>query len=129
MERSLCGCSLLEMFFGGAFGPPKKMKMARTNLEWVALKVAFETWVFRLGPICEEKPRSQERDLDTHSKSGGCSLFFNRGVMGLWPTEGDEKQLLFSGSASLPLVIPTGAQRSGGTCGSAALPWKCFSTE
>jgi hypothetical protein len=30
---------------------------------------------------------------------------------------------------SLPLVIPTGAQRSGGTCGSAALSWKCFSTE
>jgi hypothetical protein len=26
-------------------GPPKKMKMARTNIEWVAL--AFGTWVFR----------------------------------------------------------------------------------
>jgi hypothetical protein len=25
--------------------------------------LAFETWVFRLGPICEEKPKSQERDL------------------------------------------------------------------
>jgi hypothetical protein len=29
----------------------------------------------------------------------------------------------------LSLVIPTGAQRSGGTCGSAALSWECFSTE
>jgi hypothetical protein len=29
----------------------------------------------------------------------------------------------------LPLVIPTGAQRSGRTCGSAALSWKCFSTD
>ena len=59
------------------------------------------------------------------------------GVMGrrpgLWPTQADENQHLFSnhspGSTALPLVIPTGAQRSGGTCGSAALSWKCFSTE
>jgi hypothetical protein len=35
----------------------------------------------------------------------------------------------FKVSRSSPLVIPTGAQRSGGTCGSAALSWKCFSTE
>src|ERR1700733_14741589 len=26
-------------------------------------------------------------------------------------------------------VIPTGAQRSGGTCGPTVLSWKCFSTE
>ncbi len=49
--------------------------------------------------------------------------------MGLWPTQADENQLLFSndspGSTALPLVIPTGAQRSGGTCGSAVLCWKC----
>jgi hypothetical protein len=36
--------------------------------------------------------------------------------MGLWPTQGEEKRLL--GAQSLPFVIPTGAQRSGGTCGS-----------
>jgi hypothetical protein len=52
---------------------------------------------------------------------------------GLWPTQADENQLLFSnhtpGSTALPFVIPTGAQRSGGTCGSAPLSWKCFSTE
>jgi hypothetical protein len=28
--------------------------------------------------------------------------------------------------APSPLVILTGAQRSGGTCGSVALPWECF---
>jgi hypothetical protein len=28
-----------------------------------------------------------------------------------------------------PLVLPTEAQRSGGTCGSAVLSWKCFLTE
>jgi hypothetical protein len=38
----------------------------RISIEWVAQGLAFETWVFRPGPICEEKP---------HSKSGGCSLF------------------------------------------------------
>src|SRR5947209_7282202 len=27
----------------------------------------------------------------------------------------------------LPLVIPTGAKRSGGTCGSTEFSWKCFS--
>ena len=29
-------------------------------------------------------------------------------------------------SAALPFVIPTGAKRSGGTCGSADLAWRCF---
>jgi hypothetical protein len=47
--------------------------------------------------------------------------------MGPWPTQGDEKRLLEA--QSLPLVIPTGAQRSGGTCGLAVFSWKCFSTE
>ena len=39
-------------------------------------------------------------------------------------------QLLLLETPSLPLVISTGApkERSGGTCGSVALPWKCFST-
>ena len=45
-------------------------------------------------------------------------------------TQGDEKRVLFSDYRSLeapalPFVIPTGAQRSGGTCGSAGLSWKC----
>jgi hypothetical protein len=42
--------------------------------------------------------------------------------MGLRPTQGDEKRLLFSNYSPWkhcpPFVIPTGAQRSGGTCGS-----------
>jgi hypothetical protein len=31
------------------------------------------------------------------------------------------------GSTALPFVISTEAQRSGEICGSAVLPWKCFS--
>ena len=34
-----------------------------------------------------------------------------------------------NGSAALPFVIPTGAQRSGGICSSADLSWRCFTTE
>ena len=30
------------------------------------------------------------------------------------------------GSAVLPFVIPTGAKRSGGICGSADSSWECF---
>ncbi len=32
-------------------------------------------------------------------------------------------------ATTLPFVIPTEAQRSGGICSSADLSWKCFSTE
>src|ERR1700691_3770833 len=39
------------------------------------------------------------------------------------------QQPLFPGSAALPFVISTGAERSGEICGSAVLSWKCFSTE
>jgi hypothetical protein len=49
-----------------------KMKMTRTN----------ETWA-------------------THSKSRSCGLFFDGGIMGLRPTQGDEKRLLFSDYWSL----------------------------
>jgi hypothetical protein len=48
--------------------------------------------------------------------------------MGLRPTQGDEKQLLSSNDSpwkrALPLVIPTGVKRSGGTCGFLLLPPK-----
>jgi hypothetical protein len=33
-------------------------------------------------------------------------MFFDRGIMGLRPTQGDEKRLLFSGSASPPPCHP-----------------------
>ena len=42
---------------------------------------------------------------------------------------GSRSATTIAGSIALPFVIPTGAQRSGGICGSAVLPWKCFSTE
>jgi hypothetical protein len=48
--------------------------------------------------------------------------------MGLRPTPGDEKRGL-SLSGYHKTVIPTEAKRSGGTCCSADLSWKCFSTE
>jgi hypothetical protein len=44
------------------------------------------------------------------------------GIIDHRPTQGDEKRLLEA--QSLSLVIPTGAQRSGGTCGLADLSWK-----
>src|SRR5450631_2084284 len=67
-----------------------------------------------------------------------CLAFPNKivistgGVMGLRLTQGNEKPR--SGIHALwnryPfLVIPTGAKRSGGTCGSADPSWRCFSTE
>jgi hypothetical protein len=44
-------------------------------------------------------------------------MFFDRGVMDLGLTQGDEKRLLsattLSGSTALPFVISTEAQRSG----------------
>ena len=71
-----------------------------------------------------------------HRKSGGAKrrdlrfhgpfveMFFDR----------SEPDLQFAPPATnlrwkhhLPLVIPTGAKRSGGTCGSTDPSWKCFS--
>ena len=52
--------------------------------------------------------------------------------MGLRPAQGDEKcfcsATTLNGSAALPFVISTEAERSGEICGSAALSWECFST-
>jgi hypothetical protein len=39
-----------------------KMKMARTNIEWVA-QVSLLRPGCSVGPISQEKPRSQKRDL------------------------------------------------------------------
>jgi hypothetical protein len=44
-------------------GPRKEMELARTNVEWVAQGLTFETWVIRPGPICEEKPRSPKEQV------------------------------------------------------------------
>jgi hypothetical protein len=61
------------------------------------------------------------------TQSLGYSLVSTEESWASWPTQGDEKRVLEA--QSLPLVIPTGAQRSGGTCGLAYPSWKCFSTE
>ena len=46
-------------------------------------------------------------------------------------TDGENKKLrcFQEREKSIKSQTPTGAQRSGGTCGSAVLSWKCFSTE
>jgi hypothetical protein len=102
-------------------------------------------------PICDDKPRSQKRDLG-HPLIVWCSRIFDRGFMGPRPTQGDENCLAqrllsmkASPSRSHPLPRPgrptrqTSAQpgRAGTQvrniaerrrCGTprADLSWKCF---
>jgi hypothetical protein len=65
---------------------------------------------------CEEKPRSQNRDLGHPLKVWRVQRIFDRGIMGLRPTQGDEKPLLFSNYSLWkrhpPLVIPSEAEGS-----------------
>jgi hypothetical protein len=84
------------------------------------------------SPLCHlDRSAAQWRDL----RFSGLfvEMFFDRGVMGREPTQGDENSFCSAttlpGSTTLPFVIPTGAKRSGGACGSAVSSWKCFSTE
>ena len=62
----LCHASRPE--FRWACGPPKKMKMARTNIEWVS----------RWDRFLRRNPGLKSETWATHSKSGGCSLIFDR---------------------------------------------------
>ena len=95
-----------------AFGPPKVMKNGSCSATTVdgstALPFVISTEAQRSGEICGSAVPSWK-------------CFFDRGVMGLWPTQGDEKRLLFSNysrwSTALPFVISTEAQRSGEICG------------
>jgi hypothetical protein len=49
--------------------------MARTNIEWVGGPgLAFETWVFRLGPFARRNPGLKSETWATHLKSGGCFM-------------------------------------------------------
>jgi hypothetical protein len=56
----------------------KKLKMLRTNVEWVAQVSILRPGLFGCDPFCEEKPRSQNRDPGHPLKSGGLQLFFDR---------------------------------------------------
>src|SRR5258706_1905199 len=60
-------------------------------------------------------------------------MFFDGVVMGPRPTEGDEEHLgpatTLCRTVALSFVIPTGAKRRGGICGSTDPSWECFSTE
>jgi hypothetical protein len=69
----------------------------------------------------------QWRELRVDAPS--WKFFFDRGVMGLWPTQGDEKRL---GPATTLYELspsPCHPELSRGICSSADLSWKCFSTE
>ena len=70
-----------------AFGPPKVMKNGSCSATTVdggtALPFVISTEAQRSGEICGSAVLSWK-------------CVFDRGVMGLWPTQGDEKRLLFS---------------------------------
>jgi hypothetical protein len=106
--------------------------MARMIIEWVAQVSLLRPGCSGLAPICEEKPRSHNRDLGHPLKVWRfAACFSTEKSWACRPTQGDEKRLLFSNYCpwkyALPFVISTGAQRSGEICGSAVLSWKCFS--
>jgi hypothetical protein len=65
---------------------PLSSRMMRTNIEWVLLPRTH----------CEANPGLKSETWATYSRSGGWCLIFDRGIMGLRPTQGDEKRLLFS---------------------------------
>jgi hypothetical protein len=96
--------------------------------------LAFETWVFRAiwfyrktqiketaGPSTKESWRLLLGSVfrQSHGPLGKPKVMKN----------GSRSVTTLSESTALPFVISTEAQRSGEICGSAALPWKCFSTE
>jgi hypothetical protein len=82
-------------------------------------------YVLILQSLCDDS-FSMENHLQLRNK-----LVVSTGViMGLWPTQGDEKRLPSSNCFPLKrrpsLCHP---ERSRGICSSADLSWKCFSTE
>ena len=91
VERSAVQRSFLGNVFSTeeswAFGPPKVMKNGSCSATTVdggtALPFVISTGAQRSGEICGSAVLSWK-------------CVFDRGVMGLWPTQGDEKRLLFS---------------------------------
>ena len=71
-----------------------------------------------------------------HSERTGFSPGFSRPALNCMITGEPSGGTCYSpsvasnlnGSATLPFVIPTGAERSGGICSSTDPSWKCFST-
>ena len=54
----------------------------------------YSPWKHR-PPLCHlDRSAAQWRDL--RFSGPFLEMFFDRGIMGLWPTQGDEKRLLFS---------------------------------
>jgi hypothetical protein len=79
-------------------------------------------------PCHPDRSEAERRDL--RFRGPFLEMFFDRVVMGLRPTQGDEKRLqpeaALHGSATLPFVISTGAQRSGETSVLRPLPGNVF---
>jgi hypothetical protein len=71
--------------------------------------------------------RPERRDL--RFRGPFVEMFFDRGVMGLLPTQGNEKRLGPATTLYEPSPSPCHPERSRGICSSADLSWKCFSTE
>jgi hypothetical protein len=122
------------------------MTKEKVTLPWKVVagqEALFITWVRKTAfaqPLLSEEPppsplSSRAKPRDLWFSGPLLEMFFDRVVMCLRPTQGDEKLLLLV-LLSVPnrIVIPTEAKRSGGTCcshqsshltlnGSVALPF------
>ncbi len=128
MERSAVQRSLSWECFSTeeswAFGPPKAMKnrfSSATTLSGSAtLPFVISTEAQRSGEICGSAALSWKCFSTEESWAFGPPKAMKNRF---------SSATTLSGSATLPFVISTEAQRSGEIYGSAALSWKCFSTE
>ena len=110
-------------------GPPSPLssRPKRTRISYFALLATTTCAALR-----KESRMQIPNTTGLNRKSGGAQwrdlrscgpflgMFFDRGVMGLWAHQGDEKRpcsaTTVDGGTALPFVISTGAKRSGGTC-------------
>ena len=88
---------------------PLSSRPKRTRISYFALLATCTC-----AALCRESRMQIPNATGLHRKSGGAQwrdlrfsgpfleMFFDRGIMGLLPTQGDEKRFLFSGSATPP---------------------------
>ena len=133
-SRGICGSADLswECFSteeSWACGPPKMMKNAS-----VQQPLSMNRRPLLVIPSAADLSQRAWRDLRFRGPFVG--MFFDRGVLGLRSTQGDEKRLGPATTLYEPSPSPCRPERSrpvparrGGICGSADLSWECFSTE
>jgi hypothetical protein len=88
----------------------------------------------RVGPACALSIEPLPFPCHPDRSGGTCGsadpswrCIFDRVVMGLRPTQGDEKRVGPASTLSIePLPFPCHPDRSGGTCGSADPSWRCI---